>query len=74
MSKSGHVQVNNVDYILSFTRYGGGLPGNPLRCTYEGTLRDLMMYSQKSPKKLYYQLVRKRSLTTVPNCSLLEVQ
>ena len=39
-------------------RYGGGLPGNPIRCTYEGTIRDLMMYSQKTPKKLFYQLVR----------------
>lgn len=37
--------------------YGAGLPGNPLRCTYEGTLRDLMMYSQKASKKLFYQLL-----------------
>lgn len=31
-------------------------PGNALRCTYEGTLRDLLIYYKpRGPKKLYYQ-------------------
>lgn len=33
-------------------------PGNPLRCTYEGTLRDLLLYYKpRGPKKLYYQVL-----------------
>ena len=48
---------NDVDLLFPLDSYGG-LPGNALRCSYEGTLRDLMMYNQKSPKKLFYQLVR----------------
>ncbi|KAK0051801.1 ubiquitin carboxyl-terminal hydrolase 7 [Biomphalaria pfeifferi] len=31
-------------------------PGNPVKCTYEGNLRDLLVYSKpRQPKKLYYQ-------------------
>lgn len=31
-------------------------PGNPLRCTFEGTLKDLLPHTKpKAPKKLYYQ-------------------
>ena len=33
-------------------------PGNALRCTYEGTLRDLLIYYKpRGPKKLYYQVL-----------------
>ena len=33
-------------------------PGNALRCTYEGTLRDLLIYYKpRGPKKLYYQVI-----------------
>lgn len=33
-------------------------PGNALRCTYEGTLRDLLIYYKpRGPKKLYYQIL-----------------
>ncbi|XP_065302370.2 ubiquitin carboxyl-terminal hydrolase 7 isoform X9 [Dermacentor albipictus] len=31
-------------------------PGNPLRCTYEGTLKDLLVFFKpRQPKKIYYQ-------------------
>ena len=31
-------------------------PGNAIRCTYEGTLKDLFIYFKpKQPKKIYYQ-------------------
>ncbi|CAH0563456.1 unnamed protein product [Brassicogethes aeneus] len=31
-------------------------PGHPLRCTFEGTLKDLLVYSKpKVPKKIFYQ-------------------
>ena len=33
-------------------------PGTALRCTYEGTLRDLLIYYKpRGPKKLYYQVL-----------------
>lgn len=33
-------------------------PGNAIRCTYEGTLKDLFVYFKpKQPKKIYYQQV-----------------
>lgn len=33
-------------------------PGSALRCTYEGTLRDLLIYYKpRGPKKLYYQIL-----------------
>lgn len=45
-------------YLLQFFKsqgYRDG-PGNPLRCNYEGTLRDLLVYFKpRQPKKLYYQ-------------------
>lgn len=38
-----------------YFRYKEG-PGNPLRCTYEGTLKDLFPAGKpKGPKKLFYQ-------------------
>ncbi|XP_031555902.1 ubiquitin carboxyl-terminal hydrolase 7-like, partial [Actinia tenebrosa] len=33
-------------------------PGNPLPCTFDGTLRDLLIYYKpRGPKKLYYQVL-----------------
>lgn len=41
-------------YIYSY-REG---PGNPIRCTYEGNLKDLLLYAKpRQPRKLYYQQV-----------------
>ncbi|EEC01240.1 ubiquitin carboxyl-terminal hydrolase, putative [Ixodes scapularis] len=45
-------------YLLQFFKvqsYREG-PGNPLRCTYEGTLKDLLVFFKpRQPKKIYYQ-------------------
>ncbi|XP_071107818.1 ubiquitin carboxyl-terminal hydrolase 7-like [Haliotis cracherodii] len=45
-------------YLLQFFKsqgYRDG-PGNPVRCTYEGSLKDLLIYAKpRQPKKLYYQ-------------------
>lgn len=31
-------------------------PGHPLRCTFEGTLKDLLVFTKpKIPKKIFYQ-------------------
>jgi len=31
-------------------------PGHPLRCSFDGTLKDLLLYTKpKQPKKIYYQ-------------------
>uniref|UniRef100_T1J1R9 Ubiquitin carboxyl-terminal hydrolase 7 n=1 Tax=Strigamia maritima TaxID=126957 RepID=T1J1R9_STRMM len=45
-------------YLLQFFRfqsYRDG-PGNPVRCTFEGTLKDLLLnFKPRQPKKIYYQ-------------------
>jgi len=45
-------------YLLQFFRsqsYRDG-PGNPVRCTYEGTLKDMLVCMKpRQPKKIYYQ-------------------
>lgn len=50
--------LNTDPYKLQFFKcqgYRDG-PGNPVKCTYEGNLRDLLVYSKpRQPKKLYYQ-------------------
>lgn len=30
-------------------------PGNPIKCTFEGQLKDLLQNARRGPKKLYYQ-------------------
>lgn len=38
-------------------------PGNAIRCTFEGNLKDLLLYSKpKQPRKLYYQQVNKEAI------------
>lgn len=50
--------LNTDPYLLQFFKpqgYRDG-PGNPIRCTYEGTLKELLLYSKpRQQKKLYYQ-------------------
>ncbi|KAH7944113.1 hypothetical protein HPB52_015798 [Rhipicephalus sanguineus] len=50
-------------YLLQFFKvqsYREG-PGNPLRCTYEGTLKDLLVFFKpRQPKKIYYQQSKKQ--------------
>ncbi|XP_052767469.1 ubiquitin carboxyl-terminal hydrolase 7-like isoform X2 [Mya arenaria] len=44
-------------YLLQFFKvqaYRDG-PGNPIRCTFEGTLKDLVSFNKPKPRKLYYQ-------------------
>ncbi|XP_072029469.1 ubiquitin carboxyl-terminal hydrolase 7-like isoform X3 [Amphiura filiformis] len=42
--------------LLQFFKSQGDGPGHPLRCTYEGTLRELLAtLKPRQPKKLYYQ-------------------
>ncbi|KAH3867833.1 hypothetical protein DPMN_030970 [Dreissena polymorpha] len=45
-------------YLLQFFKpqgYRDG-PGNAIRCTFDGTLKELLMYSKpRQPKKLYFQ-------------------
>jgi ubiquitin carboxyl-terminal hydrolase 7 len=51
-----HLQTD--PYLLQFFKSQGYRegPGNPIRCTYEGTLKDLLVYFKpRQPKKLYYQ-------------------
>ena len=39
------------------SRYRDG-PGYPVKCTYEGSLKDLLIYTKpRQPKKIFYQLV-----------------
>jgi ubiquitin carboxyl-terminal hydrolase 7 len=45
------------DYVQFFKSQGyRDQPGNPLRCTFEGTLKDLLTYARpKQPRRLFYQ-------------------
>ena len=50
--------LNTDPYLLQFFKSHGYKegPGNPIRCTYEGTLKELFMYFKpRQPKKIYYQ-------------------
>ncbi|GBL83336.1 Ubiquitin carboxyl-terminal hydrolase 7 [Araneus ventricosus] len=53
-------RLNTDPYLLQFfktTNYRDG-PGAALRCTYEGTLRELLVpVKARQPKKIYYQQV-----------------
>ncbi|XP_066265443.1 ubiquitin carboxyl-terminal hydrolase 7-like isoform X1 [Branchiostoma lanceolatum] len=54
-------ELNTDPMLLQFFKTQGyrDAPGNPLRCTYEGTLKDLLSnLKQRGPKKLYYQRLR----------------
>lgn len=49
--------VLTCDYISIFHSYRDG-PGSALRCTYEGTLKELLVVVKaRQPKKIYYQQV-----------------
>lgn len=42
--------------LLIFVSSYKDSPGHPLRCTFEGTLKDLLIFSKpKVPKKIFYQ-------------------
>lgn len=43
--------------VLVLCRYRDG-PGNPIRCSFDGTLKDILLYTKpKQPRRLYYQIV-----------------
>lgn len=43
--------------IIYFVSYKDS-PGPPLRCNFEGTLKDLLVYSKpKGPRKVFYQIL-----------------
>ncbi|KAF7266628.1 hypothetical protein GWI33_020126 [Rhynchophorus ferrugineus] len=51
-------RVGTDPYLLQFFKSQSykDSPGHPLRCTFDGTLKDLLVYSKpKVPKKIFYQ-------------------
>ncbi|KAK5641318.1 hypothetical protein RI129_009865 [Pyrocoelia pectoralis] len=51
-------RVGTDPYLLQFFKCQSykDIPGNPLRCTFDGTLNDLLLPSKpKTPKKIFYQ-------------------
>ncbi|XP_060528393.1 ubiquitin carboxyl-terminal hydrolase 7-like [Cylas formicarius] len=51
-------RVGTDPYLLQFFKCQSykDSPGNALRCTFEGTLKDLLLFSKpKLPKKIFYQ-------------------
>ncbi|CAG9828573.1 unnamed protein product [Diabrotica balteata] len=56
--RSVHQRVGTDPYLLQFFECQSykDSPGYPLRCTFEGTLKNLLVYSKpKVPKKIFYQ-------------------
>ncbi|KAF7489071.1 Ubiquitin carboxyl-terminal hydrolase 7 [Sarcoptes scabiei] len=72
---------NLIQFFKNQSNYRDG-PGNPLRCNFDGTLKDILFYFKpKQIKKIYYQLLtisiheleNKRSFKcTYVNCKLKE--
>lgn len=58
MARAVAQRLGTDPYLLQFFKgqsYREG-PGNALRCTYEGTLKDLLVYFKpRQPKKIFYQ-------------------
>lgn len=51
-------RVGTDPYLLQFFKCQSykDIPGNPLRCTFDGTLNDLLLATKpKTPKKIFYQ-------------------
>jgi len=51
-------RVGTDPYLLQFFKCQNykDSPGHPLRCTFEGTLKELLVYCKpKTPKKIFYQ-------------------
>ncbi|XP_022103325.1 ubiquitin carboxyl-terminal hydrolase 7-like [Acanthaster planci] len=58
IAKAVAAQLDTDPMLLQFFKSQGHRdgPGHPLRCTYDGTLRDLLStLKPRQPKKLYYQ-------------------
>ncbi|KXJ26613.1 Ubiquitin carboxyl-terminal hydrolase 7 [Exaiptasia diaphana] len=53
---AAHLEVDPLNIQFFKVQIYRDAPGNPLPCTYDGTLRDLLIYYKpRGPKKLYYQ-------------------
>nr|CAD7405875.1 unnamed protein product [Timema cristinae] len=58
MARAVAQRVGTDPYLLQFFKCQNykDSPGHPLRCTYEGTLKELLVYCKpKTPKKIFYQ-------------------
>ncbi|CAG5100968.1 Similar to USP7: Ubiquitin carboxyl-terminal hydrolase 7 (Homo sapiens) [Cotesia congregata] len=57
MAKAVAQRVGTDPYLLQFFRCQNykDLPGHPLKCTFEGTLKDLVAYCKPKTKKIFYQ-------------------
>ncbi|XP_063230650.1 ubiquitin carboxyl-terminal hydrolase 7 isoform X2 [Bacillus rossius redtenbacheri] len=58
MARAVAQRVNTDPYLLQFFKcmHYKDSPGHPLRCTYEGTLKEILVYCKpKTPKKIFYQ-------------------
>ncbi|KAG8040566.1 hypothetical protein G9C98_002562 [Cotesia typhae] len=57
MAKAVAQRVGTDPYLLQFFKCQNykDLPGHPLKCTFEGTLKDLVAYCKPKTKKIFYQ-------------------
>ncbi|ESO84027.1 hypothetical protein LOTGIDRAFT_184079 [Lottia gigantea] len=58
MANSVAAHLGTDPYLIQFFKCQSyrDLPGNAVRCTFEGTLKDLLMYTKpRQPKKIFYQ-------------------
>lgn len=57
MAKAVAQRVGTDPYLLQFFRCQNykDLPGHPLKCTFDGTLKDLVAYCKPKTKKIFYQ-------------------
>jgi len=59
LAKKVAAHLDTDPYLLQFFKsmsYSRDSPGQPLRCNFEGTLKDLLVYSRpKQVKRIYYQ-------------------
>ncbi|GLG95277.1 Ubiquitin carboxyl-terminal hydrolase 7 [Gryllus bimaculatus] len=58
MARAVAQRVGTDPYLLQFFKCQNykDSPGHPLRCTFEGTLKELLVYCKpKTPKKIFYQ-------------------
>ncbi|XP_011304851.1 ubiquitin carboxyl-terminal hydrolase 7 isoform X2 [Fopius arisanus] len=57
MAKAVAQRVGTDPYLLQFFKCQNykDLPGHPLKCTFDGTLKDLLTYCKPKTKKIFYQ-------------------
>ncbi|XP_050394501.1 ubiquitin carboxyl-terminal hydrolase 7 isoform X1 [Patella vulgata] len=58
MAQAVAAHIGTDPYLLQFFKCQSyrDIPGNAVRCTYEGSLKDLLLYTKpRQPKKIFYQ-------------------